>query len=242
MSNITRVSFALVTALFSLGAAADPAELRDLAHEYYHWRDTAYPVATSPQGDHRFDNRLADYSMSEVLKRREHVTELLTRVNALATDGWSKDDRIDRILFQSQLEGVDFFGRRLNPEESDPQLYVNECSNAIFSLLQKEYAPHRTRALAATARLEQMPALLRRRGESESSVKLYGSRSKPRGRRSLRPASRHSRRSLGRRAQAAREARDGALKSLPSSRIGSLPTKPECRTGSRWAKRNTTIC
>ncbi|HTO99350.1 MAG TPA: DUF885 domain-containing protein, partial [Myxococcales bacterium] len=37
---------------------------------------------------------------------------------------------------------------------------VNECSAAIFSLLKKEYAPARTRALAATARLKQMPAFL----------------------------------------------------------------------------------
>src|SRR5438552_81797 len=73
----------------------------------------------------------------------------------------SKDDRVDRILLQAQLAGVDFFDRQLDPESSDPQLYVNECSNSIFSLLQKEYAPHRVRALAATARLEKMPALLR---------------------------------------------------------------------------------
>ena len=43
-----------------------------------------------------------------------------------------------------------FFGRRLDPESSDPQLYVNECSNGVFSLLQKDYASRRTRALAAT--------------------------------------------------------------------------------------------
>jgi hypothetical protein len=73
---------------------------------------------------------------------------------------WDKDDRIDRLLFQSQLAAADFFGRELNPEAADPQLYVNECSNSIFSLLQKDYAPTRTRACAAQARLEQIPALL----------------------------------------------------------------------------------
>jgi len=33
-------------------------------------------------------------------------------------------------------------------EESDPQLYVNEVTNGIFSLLKKDYAPKRVRALA----------------------------------------------------------------------------------------------
>jgi len=167
---------AVAIALFSLPAPADPAQLRKLAHEYYQWHDTAYPVGTSAAGDHRFDTRLTDYTMSEVLQRRQHVSDVLKQLDALDQTGWSKDDRIDHILFQSQLNGADFFDRQLDPEVSDPQLYVNECSNAIFSLLQKEYAPHRVRALAATARLEKMPALLRTgRTNLTRPVKLYAS-------------------------------------------------------------------
>jgi uncharacterized protein (DUF885 family) len=169
----------LLTAFFLLctvraGAGADPADLRSLAHQYYDWRDAAYPVATSSAGDHRFDSRLTDYGSDAVLKRRHHVSELLAQVGGMDDGGWDKPDRVDRVLFQSQLAYADFFGRRLDPEASDPQLYVNECSNAIFSLLQKDYAPSRTRALAATARLEQMPALLKTaRANLTKPVKLY---------------------------------------------------------------------
>ena len=176
MSQKYRLLLAAMLLLSASQAGADGADLGKLAHEYYQWRDAAYPVATSDQGDHEYDSRLADYRMSEVLKRRRHVSDLLTHVKGMAVDGWSKDDRIDRILFQSQLAGQDFFDRRLNPESSDPQLYVDECTNAIFSLLKKDYAPHRTRALAATARLEQMPALLRTaRTNLTRPVKLYAS-------------------------------------------------------------------
>jgi uncharacterized protein (DUF885 family) len=176
MSSRFRLSLAAIFLLWAGHAAASPADLRTTAHEYYQWRDAAYPVATSDQGEHRYDNRLADYRMSEILRRREHVKDLLTKVNAVAADGWSKDDRIDRILFQSQLAGADFFGRQLDPEGSDPQLYVNECTNAIFSLLKKDYAPPRTRGLAATARLEQMPGLLQTaRTNLTHPAKLYAS-------------------------------------------------------------------
>ena len=114
--------------------------------------------------------------MSEVLKRREHVSSLLASVSAMSTDGWSKDDRIDRVLFQAQLEGANFFGRTLDAETKDPQVYVNECSNAIFTLLQKDYASHAVRARAATARLEKMPALLQvARTNLAQPVKLYAS-------------------------------------------------------------------
>jgi uncharacterized protein (DUF885 family) len=169
--------FALLAtlALFSpLQAAAGPAEFRRIAHEYYQWRDAAYPVATSAAGDHRFDTRLTDYSRSEILQRRQYISDLLLQVGSLPTDGWSKDDRIDLVLFQAELAGADFFGRRLHPETSDPQVYVNECTNSIFTLLQKDYAPGHARALAATARLEQVPALLRTgRANLTQPVKLY---------------------------------------------------------------------
>jgi len=160
--------------LIAMSALADPSELRKTAHDYYRWRDDSYPVETSGLGDHRLDAKLTDFGMTAVLARRHHVSDLLQQVNGFDAAGWPKDDRIDLVLFQSQLEMADFFGRKRSPESSDPQLYVNECSNAIFTLLQKDYASHRTRALAATARLEQMPAMLQTaRLNLTQPVKLY---------------------------------------------------------------------
>ena len=40
-----RLALALPVALVAFDAAADPAELRKLAHDYYRWRDDAYPDA-----------------------------------------------------------------------------------------------------------------------------------------------------------------------------------------------------
>lgn len=163
-----------VAALWTLSSAADPAELRTLAHDFYQWRDAAFPVQTSGQGDHRYDDRITDYSAPAVSARRDYVVELLAKVKATSTDGWSRDDRVDAILFQAQLEGADFFARTLDQTTTDPQLYVTECSGAIFSLLQKDYASHRIRAFAATARLEKVPAMLRTaRTNLTKPVKLY---------------------------------------------------------------------
>ena len=81
------------------------------------------------------------------------MRKLLDQVRALPTAKWPKDDRIDWMLFRSQLEGADFNSRVLQSEKTDPQIYVGECTNGIFSLLKKEYDTPRKRALAATARL-----------------------------------------------------------------------------------------
>ena len=137
-----------------------PADLHKLADDYYTWRNQNYPVASSDAGLHTWDNKLTDYALSAILMRRLHVKEVLAKVRGMQTANWSKDDRIDWLLFRSQLDGIDFFNRVIDFEASDPQTYVNECSNGIFSLLKKDYDTPRNRALAATARLKQMPFVI----------------------------------------------------------------------------------
>jgi uncharacterized protein (DUF885 family) len=144
----------------SVAHGQTPADLQTRARAYYAWRDSVNPVATSDAGEHRWDDRLRDMRMASVLAARRHVAALLDSVKAMRTSTWSKDDRVNWMLFRAQLEGADFFGRGLQPEESDPQIYLNEAANGVFSLLKRNYAPHRTRALAATARLEKVPAML----------------------------------------------------------------------------------
>ncbi|HEY5401901.1 MAG TPA: DUF885 domain-containing protein [Pyrinomonadaceae bacterium] len=164
----------IATITASAQTQTTPADLRRLADEYYRWRNQNYPVASSDSGLHTWDNKLTDYSLSAVLARRLYVKDLLAKVDAMQTKTWTKDDRIDWLLFRSQLDGIAFFNRVMDFEATDPQTYVNECSNGIFSLLKKEYdAPH-TRGLAATARLKQMPFLIEQaKGNLTKPVQLY---------------------------------------------------------------------
>ena len=132
---------------------SSPAELHKIAGDYYRWRDVNYPVNSSDQGLHTWDDKLTDYSPRAIADRAQHVRAVLQQVRAMNTAAWAKDDKVDWVLFRSELEEVEFYDRVLQRAERDPQVYVNEASNGIFSLLKKEYDSPRTRALAATARL-----------------------------------------------------------------------------------------
>ena len=150
------------------------ATLHKLADEYYSWRNENYPVRSSEAGLHTWDDRLTDYSPGKIAERAQHVRSLLDKVRAMKTDNWPKDERIDSILFRAQLENTDFGNRVLKFESTNPQAYTDECTNAIFSLLKKEYDTPRKRELAATARLKQMPALLKQGlSNLQNPVKLY---------------------------------------------------------------------
>ncbi len=158
----------------SQGADAAPAALHKMADDYYVWRNENYPVRSSDAGLHTWDDRLADYSPAKIAERAQHVRSLLDKVRAMKTDSWPKDERIDWILFRAQLENVDFANRVLKFEQTNPQVYTGDCTNAIFSLLKKEYDTPRKRALAATARLKQMPALLKQGlSNLQNPIKLY---------------------------------------------------------------------
>ena len=90
----------------------------------------------------------------------DHYAQMAEKARAVDTKGWSKDDTIDAILFRSQIEHDEFADRVQRSESTDPQIYVREASDGIFSLLKKEYAPADVRARAAMHRLEKVPKLL----------------------------------------------------------------------------------
>jgi uncharacterized protein (DUF885 family) len=150
------------------------AALHKLADDYYAWRNENYPVNSSDAGLHRWDDRLTDYSPAKIDERAKHVHALLEKVRAMKIENWPKDERIDAVLFRAQLEDIDFGNRVLKFERTNPQVYASECTNAVFSLLKKEYDTPRNRARAATNRLKQMPALLKQGlGNLHNPVKLY---------------------------------------------------------------------
>ncbi len=153
---------------------ADPAALHQLANQYYDWRNLNYPVNSSDAGLHTWDNRLTDYAPAKIAERAAHVHALLEQVRAMKTESWPKDERIDWILFRAQLEEVDFDNRINQSLTRNPLVYVGECSNAIFSLLKKEYDTPQNRARSATARTKAMPALLAQAEKNlQKPVKLY---------------------------------------------------------------------
>ncbi|MBI3448912.1 MAG: DUF885 domain-containing protein [Acidobacteria bacterium] len=140
----------------------DVASFRAMAHAYYAWAIEDQPTYASDQGLHTWDARLTDYAPAAVAAREERARAAMAAIAGIdaKAGGWSATDQIALALFRSDIEGSIFGAEVLRAHRRDPGLYVNECSNAIFSLIKKEYAPKADRARAATARLRAMPALL----------------------------------------------------------------------------------
>ena len=227
--------------------AAEAAALHKLADEFYAWRNEQYPVRSSDSGLHTWDDRLTDYSPAKIAERAKHIQDLLAKVNAMQTADWPKDERIDWILFRSQLESFAFDDRVWHSTSRDPQTYVGECSNGIFSLLKKEYDTPQNRAMAATARLRAMPAMLAQ-GEKnlDKPVKLFAQLAIDSAR-SIDPLFNDSLMTLAKdlppnEKEELIQARDAALEG--AARVCRSSRERGCRrwsTSRRWARRITTI-
>ena len=151
-----------------------PARLHEIANDYYKWAQHEFPVTSSDQGLHTWDDRLADYSPAAIKRREAHVASVLATIEATKPTGWSKDDTIDWILFRSQIDQANFANHVLKSESTNPDFYVGETGNAIFSLLKKEYDTPRNRALSAQARFKKMPAFFAQAKKNLTApVRLY---------------------------------------------------------------------
>src|SRR5438270_13980347 len=91
-----------------LAAVLTPQSLRSSAQNYYEWRKREFPVAASDRGFHAYDDRLADFSPAANAAHSAYVHDLLDRVRAADISPWSKDEKIDAILFRAQLEAPEF--------------------------------------------------------------------------------------------------------------------------------------
>ncbi|MGQ9546424.1 MAG: DUF885 domain-containing protein [Dehalococcoidia bacterium] len=118
------------------------------------------PVAATELGDHRFDDRLADYSKAALDRQMRDIKNLLDEFGQFDTTNFDVDARIDHRLM---LQIGKLFLRDLEKVRShlrNPGTYSDECMGGVFLLLIKEFAPLEERLEKALGRLRATPEVL----------------------------------------------------------------------------------
>lgn len=112
------------------------------------------PVAATQLGDHRFDDRLGDYSKATLQRQHQEVEEMLAEFGSFDAADFDLDARIDhRLLIQiakSILRGFE----KLRHDFRNPGTYSEECLGGIFLLLIREFAPLEKRLEKVLGRLK----------------------------------------------------------------------------------------
>jgi uncharacterized protein (DUF885 family) len=120
------------------------------------------PVAATQMGDHRFDDRLADYSKAALERQLKDIKDFVEECARFDTTNFDVDARIDHRVTIQVAKSVLRDLEKVRSHVRNPGVYSDECMGGVFLLLVKEFAPLEERLEKALGRLRAIPGVLAR--------------------------------------------------------------------------------
>lgn len=145
------------TLSYSMNQTVD-GKFEALARSYIEKLLEMEPERATQLGDHRYDNRLNDYSMEGVRRSRAFSQQYLKELDAIQVSRLSRVNSVDYRIMRSRLEYNLFQLDVLREYEWNPLRY--NIGNAIYELLARDFAPLKVRLRNAKERLRGVPLVV----------------------------------------------------------------------------------
>ena len=145
----------------NLFATAEDDRFQKLAKDYIEGLLQVSPEYATSLGDHRFDDKLSDYSdeaETKELKRAKDFRQQLEAFNDLTK--LTGPNRVDVRLLKDNIDNEIFGIEELNERSWNPLLYNESLANSLYLLVARDFAPPEKRAASIKARLEKIPAVI----------------------------------------------------------------------------------
>jgi uncharacterized protein (DUF885 family) len=157
------IGLSLVVAL--VGASPAPATGQDgqyesLAYSYYMTYLKMNPIAATFVGIHDYDADLGDFSAASVQKELALDHDTWTKLQAIDRSTLSPSVALDATLLGNSIQDDILSNDTLAQWRHNPDGYTQSASGAIFGLMQRDYAPLKTRMQHAISREREIPAML----------------------------------------------------------------------------------
>lgn len=118
----------------------------------------ADPVAATWLGDHRFDDRLPDYSQEALDERARCVDDELTAIDAVDDVELDLVDLVDLEILRARLQREAFDIAELRSSTWNPMVW--NPGTGLHLLLSRDFAPWEERAVSVEGRLRDTPRFL----------------------------------------------------------------------------------
>jgi uncharacterized protein (DUF885 family) len=118
------------------------------------------PVAATQLGDHRFDDRLTDFSKAGIERQRQELKAFVDEFDGLDTASFDVDAKIDHRLMLQVAKSILRDLERFRSHLRNPGSYSDECMAGVFLLLVTEFAPLEARLEKVLGRLRAIPGAL----------------------------------------------------------------------------------
>lgn len=125
------------------------------------------PSTATRLGDHRFDAQLDDVTAAARAKWEERARAALDELpRRVEFGGLSRDGQIDYEVFEHSLRQSIWMSENFDPFATDPRVYVNLVTGAVFSLLTQSTQPKELNVANAIARIREIPKVIAAAKES----------------------------------------------------------------------------
>ncbi len=153
----------LVSLATSITANVTPADeqFEKLAADYIEARLRTYPEDATELGDHRFDDKLTDYSAEARAKELAEQKMFLGKLNAFAASAdLTGANSVDFRILKENVEGEIFSLEELKSADWNPLAYNQSLANGLYLLIAREFAPPEERIPNIRKRMEGIPRVI----------------------------------------------------------------------------------
>jgi uncharacterized protein (DUF885 family) len=160
--NRVAITAALCLAV-SLTAYATPLDeqFEKIAKDYVERLLQTHPEYATELGDHRFDDKLTDYSDGAVAKELTTAKQFRQQLEQFNDLGQlSGANKVDVRLLKDNVDNEIFGLEELREREWDPLVYMQSLANGLYLIEARDYAPAPQRAASLRKRMEAIPGVI----------------------------------------------------------------------------------
>jgi len=151
---------ALATCPSALATPQDD-QFQKVAAEYIDGTLQTHPEYATELGDHRFDDRLTDYStdaLAKELARAKQFRQQLEAFNDLTQ--LTGPNKVDVRLLKDSIDNEIFGIEELKEREWNSLVYNQSLANSVYLLVARDFAPTEQRVASLRKRLEGIPGVI----------------------------------------------------------------------------------
>lgn len=155
------IAVALSCLAANLFATPEDDRFQKLAKDYIEGLLQANPEYATALGDHRFDDKLTDYSPEAIAKELKRARDFRQQLEAFSDlTKLTGPNKVDVRLLRDSIDNQIFGLEELKEHEWNPLLYNESLANSIYLLVARDFAAPEKRAASIRARLEKIPAVI----------------------------------------------------------------------------------
>jgi uncharacterized protein (DUF885 family) len=150
--------------LGGLAGAEQPAEadarFESIARAYTDFYLQSNPERATTLGDHRFDDRLTDYSGAAIDAIVATNRKTLDQLNQIKAEELTGANRIDIEILRENISATLFNLTELKEFEWNPLIYNQSLADSIYYLLARDFSPAAERIASLKGRLAEIPRVI----------------------------------------------------------------------------------